>query len=495
MPEPTTEPVGGASAGAAAAPGHVPLGMPLHDIRLKRELTHRRLAVAMLRRVMRIITLHFVDGALLAGVILGVAALWHEPALRDMVPAFVVIFLLSLNASGAYRPVGARLDWRRILSGIMLGAIILFSIAVMSPEIALPQPLIVPISAIGFGVLLTGRRVTVEVVRQAHAHGIGLRRAIVIGNLSEVGEALQQLRDKRSVEQYIVGHLAPDREPDPAALGTIADLPRTLDDLDIQEVVLATNLTDLALRDVANECFQRGTSLYVFPSVLSTVDCRVEPLYVGSCSLMHLTPTRIEVPALLVKRLFDIVAASAALILFGPLMILIALAIKVDTRGPVFFRARRVGLGGQIFDMWKFRSMYADAQQREHELAHLNIYSNGTFKIVGDPRVTRVGRLLRRTSMDELPQLFNVLIGNMSLVGPRPALPADLERYEPHHFQRLTVIPGMTGPWQVGGRNLITDFETIIRMERSYIQSWSLLLDIKILMRTPGVVWRGEGAY
>jgi lipopolysaccharide/colanic/teichoic acid biosynthesis glycosyltransferase len=139
--------------------------------------------------------------------------------------------------------------------------------------------------------------------------------------------------------------------------------------------------------------------------------------------------------------------------------------------------------------------MYSDAQQREGELAHLNIYPNGTFKIPDDPRITRVGRFLRRTSLDELPQLFNVLFGNMSLVGPRPALPGDLNRYEPHHFQRLAVIPGMTGPWQVSGRNLITDFETIVNMERSYIQGWSLLLDIKILLKTPGVVVRGEGAF
>ena len=211
--------------------------------------------------------------------------------------------------------------------------------------------------------------------------------------------------------------------------------------------------------------------------------------------MLRLHPARLEFPALLAKRAFDLVIAGFALILFAPLMAVIALAIKLDSPGPVFFRATRVGLGGQLFHMWKFRSMYADAEAREQELAHLNIYPNGTFKIANDPRVTRVGKLLRRTSLDELPQLFNVLLGNMSLVGPRPALPSDLDRYQPHHFQRLTVIPGITGPWQVAGRNLITDFETIIGMERQYIQTWSLLLDVKILLRTPGVVWRGEGAY
>jgi lipopolysaccharide/colanic/teichoic acid biosynthesis glycosyltransferase len=139
--------------------------------------------------------------------------------------------------------------------------------------------------------------------------------------------------------------------------------------------------------------------------------------------------------------------------------------------------------------------MFIDAEEQEKDLSHLNIYEGGTFKIRNDPRVTRVGRILRRTSLDELPQLFNVLIGEMSLVGPRPALVTDLERYEAHHYERLSVIPGITGAWQVGGRNLITDFETILRMDRSYIRQWSLLLDIKIMLRTLKVVITGEGAY
>src|SRR5690606_13527962 len=201
------------------------------------------------------------------------------------------------------------------------------------------------------------------------------------------------------------------------------------------------------------------------------------------------------VPSLLLKRGFDLVIATLMLVVALPLMALIAVAIKLDSPGPVFYRARRVGLGGTIFSMWKFRSMHTDAEEREKDLAHLNIYPGGTFKVRDDPRVTRVGRILRRTSLDELPQLFNVLQGEMSLVGPRPALVTDLNRYEPHHFERLSVIPGMTGAWQVGGRNLITDFETIFRLDRSYIRSWSLLLDVKIMLRTLKVVITGEGAY
>jgi exopolysaccharide biosynthesis polyprenyl glycosylphosphotransferase len=229
--------------------------------------------------------------------------------------------------------------------------------------------------------------------------------------------------------------------------------------------------------------------------VIAASEYRVEPLRIAACALQRLHPAEFRFPSLLAKRAFDLVVASLLLVFTAPLMLLIAAAIRLESPGPVFYRSPRVGLGERRFAMWKFRSMQADAEAREKELEHLNIYPGGTFKIRDDPRITRMGRLLRRTSLDELPQLFNVLLGDMSLVGPRPALLADVERYEPHHFERLTVVPGITGPWQVGGRNLITDFDQIVRMERAYIRSWSLFVDVKILLRTVKVVIRGEGAY
>ena len=178
-------------------------------------------------------------------------------------------------------------------------------------------------------------------------------------------------------------------------------------------------------------------------------------------------------------------SSGIGLLVAAPVMAVAALAIRLEGGGPVFYRQRRVGLHGQPFEMLKLRTMRPGSDP----------VGVGTVVTRDDPRVTRVGRFLRRTSLDELPQLFNVLLGEMSLVGPRPALVSDLERYEPHHFERLSVIPGITGAWQVGGRNLITDFETIFRLDRSYIRRWSLLLDIKILVRTLKVVITGEGAY
>lgn len=467
-----------------------------YDVRLRRELTHRRLVVSMIRRFLRVVSLHLVDGSLIAGTVLLLSRVWpaFEPT-EAYVPAVVAIFLLSLNALSTYNPGDARRDRRLLLSGVCLAVLILTCLATFPPRIPLGLPFLLILGATAFAALATGRMLVDQVVRQAYKRGIGLRRALLIGNLDEVGQAIQQLRDDRNIDQYLVGHLTPDHQPDPAALGLVSDVPRILDELDVQELIVASSLPPKVIRTVADACFERGAALYVIPSITSAVDCRAEPLRVNDCPMLRLHPARLELPALLVKRVFDLVLATLMLALAAPLMLLIAAGIRLESSGPAFYRAQRVGLGGRRFLMWKFRSMYAGAEAREKELAHLNIYPGGTFKIANDPRVTRVGRVLRRTSLDELPQLFNVLVGDMSLVGPRPALLGDIDRYQPHHFERLTVIPGITGPWQVGGRNLITDFDAIVRLERAYIRSWSLLLDAKILLRTLKVVIRGEGAY
>jgi exopolysaccharide biosynthesis polyprenyl glycosylphosphotransferase len=467
-----------------------------YDVRLRREITHRRLAVSMFRRLLRVLSLHVLDAAILASVVLWLSRLLPGAAdVRPLTPAIVAIFLLSLESLSAYRPGDARRDWRRLVSGVGLGLLILLCLATFPPKIPVTPSFLLTLGAAAVAALYVERKLIDQLVRQAYVRGFGLRRALMVGSLDEVGCAIQQLRDDRNIDQYIVGHLAPDEEADPTALGSLSTLAEVVREHDIQEVILATSLATPAVSEIADCCFERGVALFIIPSVMGSLNCRAEPLRVGSCTLLRLHPARLEFPALLVKGLFDVMVAALALVVLSPLIALIALAIKLDSPGPVFFSHKRVGLGGRLFTMWKFRSMYVDAEAREKELAHLNIYKGGTFKIRNDPRVTRMGRFLRRTSLDELPQLFNVLRGDMSLVGPRPALVADLERYEPHHYERLTVVPGMTGPWQVGGRNLVTDFERILEMERTYIRNWSLVLDAKILLRTVRVVVRGDGAY
>jgi lipopolysaccharide/colanic/teichoic acid biosynthesis glycosyltransferase len=174
---------------------------------------------------------------------------------------------------------------------------------------------------------------------------------------------------------------------------------------------------------------------------------------------------------------------------------LIALAIYISSPGPIFFRQTRVGLGGRLFKITKFRSMVHDAESRRDDLAPKSLYNDlRLFKVKDDPRVTALGAFLRRTSLDELPQLWDVFLGEMSLVGPRPPLPAEVDLYEEHHYTRFDVKPGMTGPWQVNGRNLITDFEEVIRLETDYIREWTIWKDLGILLKTVPAVVNMRGA-
>lgn len=478
----------------AASSGALPR---TYDIRLQRERVHRRIVVSMIRRFVRVIALHGVDAALLAGVVHWLSrAADGSAGTREFAPAIVAIYLLSLNATRCYQPGDARRDWHRLFSAVLMGGLILGCFAVFAPRLPFSAGFLAMLSGCSLAALVLGRTLIDQAVRQVYLRGFGLRRALLIGNLDEVSSAIQQLRDQRNIDQYLVGHMAPDEEPDPAALGVVSDLPQVLDEEVVQEVIIATSLSPNQIYQVANGCFERGIVVYVFPTVVGSVEYRTEPQMVGSCALLHLFPMRFELPTFFMKRAFDLVGSILLLIVLAPLMALIALAICLDSRGPVFFRQVRVGLGGRHFRIWKFRSMAVDADDAKERLAHLNTYADARlFKLPNDPRITRVGRFLRRSSLDELPQLLNVLVGEMSLVGPRPPLPSEVARYEPHHLVRLAVTPGMTGPWQVSGRNQITDFEEVVRLERSYVHSWSLLLDLKILLRTINVVVRGEGAY
>ncbi|MGH7619545.1 MAG: sugar transferase [Gemmatimonadaceae bacterium] len=196
-----------------------------------------------------------------------------------------------------------------------------------------------------------------------------------------------------------------------------------------------------------------------------------------------------------VKRALDVVLAGIAFVAVSPLLAVLALLVKLDSRGPALFPQTRVGLGGRTFRMLKLRTMRDGAEHELTAVAELNRHDPRLFKIPADPRVTRLGRVIRRWSLDELPQLYNVLAGDMSLVGPRPFFESDLADYEAHHFRRLAVKPGLTGLWQVSGRSDIVDFEEVVRLDRYYIEHWSLALDARILARTVPAVVSRRGAY
>jgi len=204
----------------------------------------------------------------------------------------------------------------------------------------------------------------------------------------------------------------------------------------------------------------------------------------------------LKAQALVVKRAVDVVGAVLAVVILAPIMAAVALVIRLDSPGPVFFWQDRAGLGGKRFRMLKFRTMRVGADDEKEDFAHLNRTGDPRlFKIPNDPRVTHFGAWLRRWSIDELPQCWNVLIGDMSLVGPRPFFESDLESYEDHHFRRLDAKPGITGLWQVNGRSDVVDFEEVVRYDREYIEHWSLPLDFKIMLKTIPVLFSRSGAY
>lgn len=472
--------------------------LPQYDVRVERELAHRRYVLAIVRHVLRLATLQALDALML------VVASFVAGYLTDVrpqgwnLPMSVVFVLIGLHVRRSYRPADARRDSHRLATGLLIG----LALAMLSSAPALvwsARSYFVLFGLTALALLIIERRAVDEIVRLAYRRGIGLRRALIVTRSDELAELLHGLAPEHAgrpaEDQVIAGYVTPG-EPADDALGTVDDLDQVLETNAISEVLLATELEKDTLTRVAGVCFERGVNVLVIPTAPQPDSGWADLTRVGRLPAYFLHPARLELPALMLKQASDLVFASAGLLLMAPFMVLIGICIKLDSRGPIFFRQRRVGLGGREFMMWKFRSMRDEAETARVEIAHLNPYIDGRlFKLRGDPRITRVGRLLRRFSLDELPQLFNVLRGDMSLVGPRPPIPAEVRTYEPRHLVRLSVVPGLTGPWQVNGRNLITDFEEVVRLERAYIESWSLRSDISIMLRTVGVVLTGRGAY
>lgn len=237
-----------------------------------------------------------------------------------------------------------------------------------------------------------------------------------------------------------------------------------------------------------------NVQIRIVPEMSDLVTGGVEVGQMGMVPYMRIVKTPMQGWPLLIKRLIDIVGATVGLVCLSPLFLILAIAIKLDSKGPLIFAQKRVGKNGRIFDFYKFRSMVVNAEELKEKLATVNEADGPVFKMKDDPRVTRVGKFIRKYSIDELPQLYNVLNGDMSLVGPRPPLPKEVEKYGDWEWRRLEVTPGLTCIWQVSGRSNIS-FDKWMELDVYYIENWSLWMDLKILLETIPAVFRGSGAY
>jgi exopolysaccharide biosynthesis polyprenyl glycosylphosphotransferase len=323
------------------------------------------------------------------------------------------------------------------------------------------------------------------------------RRAILVGSGQHIDDVAHALTDSVHAPVEMVGFISLTPRPDNGlrSLGPIGRLPEVLDRHRVQEVIIADpDFPEDRAVELVDACHRRGVTVRIAPSTMEILVHRAEFVPGSSVPLFELRPPVFDGFDYLVKRTFDFIGSLALIALLSPLLILIAAAVFVSSRGPVLYRSIRPGIGGEPFACFKFRTMRNDADQMQADLESLNEATGPLFKIREDPRLTRVGRLLRRFSLDELPQLFNVLLGQMSLVGPRPLPQRDFEQLEEWHKKRYLVLPGITGLWQVSGRSEL-DFDDLVRLDFLYLERWSVGLDLTILLKTVPAVFSRRGAF
>jgi exopolysaccharide biosynthesis polyprenyl glycosylphosphotransferase len=352
-------------------------------------------------------------------------------------------------------------------------------------------------------VLLTGLARLAKGVLEGRLRrrGIGVERVLIVGG-GEVGRTvIRTIVARPELGYHIVGLV--DDNPDKGhtdigrvkGLGGLDRLPAVVDHESVDQVVITLPwMYHRKIMGIVHECERKRIQARIVPDLFQMSLSSVDVDDLGGIPLIGVRKTTIGRWQLALKRVMDVTLATICGILTLPLVAVIALAIKLDSPGPAVFRQLRVGKRGKQFWCYKFRSMYAGAEEEWEHLAAYNERDGAAFKIKDDPRRTRVGRWLRRSSFDELPQLYNVLRGDMSLVGPRPPLPEEVLQYEAWQTRRLEVAPGITGLWQVSGRSNLT-FDEQCLLDIYYIENWSPFLDIKILLRTAPIVFTGDGAY
>jgi len=278
-------------------------------------------------------------------------------------------------------------------------------------------------------------------------------------------------------------------------LGSVEDLDAIAQKYRIDEIAVARPLSyDPRMEEMLDECQLRGITVTMLLECHNVIDAKAEGAMVGNVPVLRFHTVSLDESQIFAKRILDVCGALVGMVFFGIAFVIFAPLIKRETPGPAIFKQKRVGRNGRIFEIWKFRSMGVNAEAQKADLMANNEMSGHMFKVSDDPRVTKIGAFLRKTSIDELPQFYNVLRGDMSLVGTRPPTVGEVKHYEQRHHQRISITPGITGMWQVSGRSDITDFEAVVRLDSNYIADWTVWMDVRILFKTIMVVLQKRGS-
>lgn len=419
--------------------------------------------------------------------------------------ALILAWLAVLAVSRCYEPrfLGIGPDEYRRVANASMRVTAAVALVAYGFKLQLARGFVAVFLLLGTLLLLAGRAAVRVYLRRGRLHGRFMHRVLVVGAPAQAGELAGELARDPSTGLAVVGacvsggqgEVLANGRPVPV-VGSLTTVPAALMALDADVVAVAAGpgLTGAALRRLSYELEGSDVELLVAPALTNVSGTRVHIRPVAGLPLLHLEEPELSGARQATKTAFDLVVAGTALVLLSPVLLVLGLLTRLTSPGPALFSQERVGRHGRTFRVYKFRSMYADAEQRLAEIAHLNEHEGVLFKVRNDPRITPVGRFLRKYSLDELPQLINVMRGDMSLVGPRPPLASEVARYEGHAHRRLLVRPGITGLWQVSGRSDLS-WDDTVRLDLQYVENWSLALDISILLRTASAVLAGRGAY
>jgi len=321
-------------------------------------------------------------------------------------------------------------------------------------------------------------------------------RVLLVGDIDRFGTFKKYLY-KSNTSVRLVGYVSMEDTTDERYLGSVKDLEKIVHENAIGQVYIMNRKSDMVdIQQYIDICLDMGVSVRIIVKLFQAHGAHRYVSSVGTYPVVTYHRVCLDDSSKALKRIIDIIGSLIGIIVFSPFMLIAAIAIKLDSKGPVIFKQKRAGINGSIFEMYKFRSMCVDAEELKAKLQEQNEVKDGLmFKIKDDPRITKVGKFIRKTSIDELPQFFNVLFGSMSLVGTRPPTLDEVEKYERTHWRRMSIKPGITGMWQVSGRSQITDFEKIVELDTEYIDNWSIWLDFKIMLKTVTSLLQRKGAY
>jgi exopolysaccharide biosynthesis polyprenyl glycosylphosphotransferase len=413
---------------------------------------------------------------------------------------FAACWIVLARSFGLYLPIqhmGGLHEQRRVAQATTMAGLLLCGMLYITREEEVSRIAVALVVVMAGGLLSIRRVLWRRMVYSRYKEGVATRNIMIVGS-GQVGRALRShLESLRHLGFRFKGYVAMDaREAEAGGanvLGTLDNCVPLARSLFVDEIFLSVPCERRRVMELVEEARGVGIDVRVVPDLYDGLAWNAPVEYIGHFPTIPLHRRDMPIGAFMGKRVLDIVLSTMALVVVSPIMLVVAILIRLDSPGDVLYRSQRIGRKGRTFCLFKFRTMVQNADEVKADLEHMNERDGVLFKIANDPRITRIGHVLRKYSLDELPQFYNVLLGDMSIVGPRPPLANEVEQYDLTHLRRLDVLPGITGLWQVEARQ-DPSFDSYISLDTAYVENWTLWLDLKILMRTVAVVFGGTGS-